>query len=226
MRILIFVGLLLCLVSTSRGDTLDSLKALRYEVMRQLLVNDTGNAILTTTRVDGFINRACRQVVKDFPATPALDTVTMVSGSEVGALNADFLRIKSVARMQDSAYRAPLIFMPRDSLRLVLVSPSDNIDRVGASDSIFTPKYYSTNGQNLLLAPKLRDSSVTFLVEYYAKATDLTADATTTNIIYAYREEVVVYACKLAARAQSAYAKAETYKQDYLELIQLSKDDK
>jgi hypothetical protein len=223
MRIVIFVGLLLCLVSTSRGNTLDSLQALRIEVLRQLLVNDTGNAILTTTRVDGFVNRACRQVVKDFPATPALDTVTMNSLSEVGALNTDFLRIRSVARMQDSAFRVPLIHIPRDSLRLLLLKAADNEDK---PQDLETPKYYSTNGTNLLLAPKLRDSSITFLVEYYVKATDLVDSSTTTNIIYAYREEIVVYACKLAARAQSNYPAAEVFRQDYLELVGLAKDDK
>ncbi len=219
------IALFLCVVLVSNGqsDTLDSLKALRFEVMRQLLVKDTGNAILTATRVDGFINRACRRVANDFPATPALDTVTMLDTLEVGALNADFLRIKSVGRIQDSTLRMPLIWVSRDSLRWLLVDIAQNTNK---KRDIQTPKYYSTNGSNLLVAPKSTLPSVTFLVEYYAEPLDLTADADTTNIRFAYREEIIVYACKLAARAQSAYAKAEVYKQDYLELIQLSKDDK
>lgn len=216
----LFWCLVMMLLAAPWADAQTSarLDSLRIAVYRDLLLPDTGTSAATTTRLNGIVNRSIRQVCLDFPAIEKSDTVTADSSSESFSLNSDCDRVRAVFRVVGDTVRVPLepVMGPEDTL-----FSWPKIKSAHDPKDITQPRSYHVHGNQIKFFPKYYKSSFsTFVVDYYAVDTGLTADASETSVIQRYREAVLEYAAAKTCAMLGLWTEEQHYSAKYYRRLQ------
>jgi hypothetical protein len=192
MRKILFV---LCLLAANlSAETSPQLDSIRVAALNQIGLPTAGTTRITAAIANAIINYGIQEVSTNFPAVEKLDTITIDSVSEGGALASDFVAIRSCELMIDDTLRIPLQYKPVDSI--FEKRPS----KEGAKpDDITDPRYYRTHAGRLLTSPKfvsgdIGDSAL-FLISYYAVGDFLSSGTDSTNIVEEYRDELLDWVC-------------------------------
>ena len=181
--------------STMAGPRSPRLDSMWVSVCANLNLPTSGTRNITSAVGYRYINEAYASVCVDFPAIEKLDTVTLVGGSEGGALNTDFDRVVSVDRMVDSTVRIPLQPVSQDTLSMMVKTADDASVRMVKNDYT-SPRYYKIFNKMLITQPKysLATSSL-FLVKYYAIGARLTSASDSVLCDQRYIEQIINHAC-------------------------------
>lgn len=207
--------LVLCLLILSGGvvaETNPQLDSIRVAAFQQIGVPAAGSDRITVAIANQVINYGIQQVSTDFPAVEKLDTISMDTVSEGGALSSDFVAIDWCELMIGDTIRIPLEYKHPDSL--FTKRPSSN-DAKAKVDDLTDPRYYSTKAGRLLVWPKFRQGDIgltaSFLVGYYAVGDALSSGTDETNIHSEYRDELLNWICYRLEYTQYRYQAGDRY---------------
>ena len=212
---LVIVSLCLLAVNLS-AETNPQLDSIRVAAFNQIGIPAAGSDRVTAAIANAIINYGIQQVSTDFPAVEKLDTISIDSASEGGALASDFVRVGWCQLMMGDTLRLPLEYKLPDSL--FFKKPSED-DADADADDLTDPRYYYTQGGRLLAWPKFKKGdigdSALFLVGYYAIGDALSSGTDSTNIHSEYRDELLNWICYRLEKLRYRYASATSYKIDY-----------
>lgn len=194
------------------GETSPQLDSIRIMAFNQIGVPTSGTNRVTAAKANAIINYGIQEVSTDFPAVGKLDTITIGSVSEGGALASDFVAIKWCQLMIDDTLRIPLEYKTEDSF---FVERPTEEGAKSEPDDILSPRYYYTHAGKLLTWPKfvagdIGDSALV-LISYYAIGDRLDSATDSTNILPQFRNELLDWVCYRLEYLQYRYAAGDRY---------------
>lgn len=209
---------LIILVTSVGAETSPQLDSIRVAAFNQIGVPTGGSDRITAAIANAIINYGIQQVSTDFPAVEKLDTITIDTVSEGGALASDFVAIKWCQLILSDMARLPLQYKSEDSL--FMERPSDS-SSTGDPDDVTDPRYYYTHAGRLHTFTKIVSGDATegdsalFLIGYYAVGNRLSSGTDSTNILESFRDELLNWICYRLEKLRYRYASASGYKVDY-----------
>ncbi len=194
-KLLLMMGLCLLAVSAI-AETSPQLDSIRIAAFNQLGIPIAGTDRMTAAKANAIINYGIQEVTTNFPAVEKLDTITLDSASEGGALASDFVAIKGCQLMSGDTMRIALEFKVEDSFLVVRPDPANNKTE---PDDVGGGPYYRTHAGQLMVWPKFRRGDIgdtaLFLISYYAVGDRLDAETDSTNIDEQFRDELLDWVC-------------------------------
>ncbi|KKM24833.1 hypothetical protein LCGC14_1601180 [marine sediment metagenome] len=210
-KILIALSLLAATVGAETSPQLDSI---RIAAFNQIGIPAAGTVRVPVATANAIINYGIQEVSTNFPAVEKLDTISIDSASEGGALASDFVAIKWCQLMVDDTLRIPLEYKSEDSL----FPKRPSVDDADAdADDLTEPRYYYTHNKRLMTFPKVKVGDVTdgdsalFLIAYFAVGDRLDAETDSTNILEAYRDELLDWVCYRLEYLRYRYNSGDRY---------------
>lgn len=181
------------------------------------MVNSSTSGNVTTAKIKYIVNKSIGEVCDAFPAIEKVDTVVIDRDSTGSALNADFLRIKQVFRIDQTGDAGgveiwtPISHIPFDSLAILFDTKGKNEDELGDVMDLLVS--YTWN-RKLKFQPKNyapTASPDSFVVYYYARDTFLVAGADSTVILPEYMTELMNFIQSEIKALQEDYLVSDFY---------------
>lgn len=220
MKNIITILILLFVVGSLSAQTYSispSFDSMQVNALKMLNIISSGNGYVTTPQIKYVINLSIGEICDAFPALEKVDTVVVWRDSAGFDLNADFLRIKSVFRIDqagddgDIEIWTPINYIPYDSLAIIFDSRSKNVDDKSKIEQLRTSY---TWGRQLRFHPKNYSSSAnpdSFVVYYYARDVFLVNGTDSTSIAPEYMGELMNYIKSEIKILQEEYKVSDFY---------------
>jgi len=197
MKKLIFIILLLACTAKAQvysiNPSFDSLKANALAML-----NSSASGNVTTAKVNFIVNMSIGEICDAFPALEKVDTLIVNRSVDGHALNSDFLRIKSVFRIDrfgdlsnQQKIWTPINYVPYDSLATIFNTPKKNADDLGDTQDLLTSYIWNRKLYFQPLNYKPTSDPDSFVVFYYARDVQLVAGTDSTKIAPEYMEELM-----------------------------------
>ena len=197
-----------------------SFDSLRANVLAMLNSSTSGN--VSTAKVDYIINMSIGEVCDAFPAIEKVDTLSVNRSVAGHPLNNDFLRLKSLFRVDsygdaDNEQRIwmPINYVPYDSLAIVFDTKKKNAYQFSKTDTMLTAYTWNRNLYFQPLNYKPTNDPDIFIVFYYARDEVLVNGTDSTNIAPEYMEELTYYIMSWIRTLQEDYEVSDFYLNRY-----------